>query len=81
MKNKTTVELIDIPSCADQFEEGLFHMTLAATVRSREIQTNRLKHIRKGNSVKRYNHDPVVQALLDVQDGLVSKEYLGENNV
>lgn len=77
MKNKTTVELIDIPSCSDKFEEGLFHMTLAATVRAREIQTSRLKSIRRGDKVKRYSHGPIVQSLIDVQNDMVDNEYLG----
>ena len=71
--NKITVSrgtLLDNDKCVEQVGGNRFEMILIATIRAREIK-------RQHQSSEKYEHrHSNVTALLEVQEGKLSKEYL-----
>jgi DNA-directed RNA polymerase subunit K/omega len=61
---------IDTQKCLDQIGGNRFELVLIASVRSREI-SRRLKNSDQSNYL-----NASVSALLDVQEGIVTRQYL-----
>lgn len=77
MKAKTSVEKVDIDRCLDSFDGNRFLLILGAAIRAREIASQRGFHERNGIKLV-YENKPTVEALCDIADGKIGKEYLSK---
>ena len=75
--NKTTVELVNIDKCLDAFDGSRFRLILAAAARAREI-ANKNTIADKDSKSSKHVHKPTVDALLEIADGKIGKEYLNK---
>ena len=75
MAAPSTVEIVDIDKCLEQFNNSRFQLILAAARRAREIANKRMIQERAGQDYKK-DHKPTVAALIDFANGLDGKEYL-----
>ena len=75
MAKQSTVEIVDIDKCLEQFNGNRFYLILAAARRSREIANKRVFQERNGQSFKK-DHKPTVSALVEIGNGLDGTEYL-----
>ena len=77
MKAQTSIEKVNIDQALDVFDNNQFQLILAASVRAREIASQRVFQERNGARVL-YESKPTVEALAEVADGKVGKEYLNK---
>lgn len=75
MKPQNSVEAVDIDLALENFGGNRFQLILGAAQRAREIANRRIFAERGGDRTK-YNHRPIVQALIDVAEGRAGREYL-----
>lgn len=77
MKAQTSIEKVNIDKALDVFDNNQFQLILAAAVRAREIASQRTFQERNGVRVP-YENKPTVEALCDIANGKVGKEYLNK---
>lgn len=74
---KYSIEKYDIDNCLKAFDGSRFNMILAASKRAREISNSRLFANRKTpGDTNTYEDKPIVQALCEIDQGKIGKEYL-----
>jgi DNA-directed RNA polymerase omega subunit len=69
---KNTVERYNIDNCVKTFDGSRYKMILAGVIRAREIATKRSIAEKNGDRTKHTNK-PVVQALCDIDQGVISE--------
>jgi DNA-directed RNA polymerase omega subunit len=69
---KNTVERYNIDNCVKTFDGSRYNMILAGVIRAREIATKRSIAEKNGDRTKHTNK-PVVQALCDIDQGVISE--------
>lgn len=74
-KTINTVERYNIDNCLVPFGGDRFKMILASSVRAREIASGRTIAERNGD-VTKHTNKPVVQALVEIDQGKFGAEYL-----
>lgn len=74
---KNSIEVYNIDDALAVFDNNQFQLILAASVRAREIASQRVFQERNGVRVP-YENKPTVEALCDFADGKVGKEYLNK---
>ena len=77
MKAQTSVEKVNIDKCLEAFGGNRFYLILGAAARAREIANQRIFHDRNGIKLK-YENKPNVEALCEIADGKIGKEYLNK---
>lgn len=77
MKAQTSVEKVDIDKCLEAFGGNRFYLILGAAARAREIASQRIFQEKNGNKVK-YENKSSVEALCEIADGKIGKEYLNK---
>jgi DNA-directed RNA polymerase omega subunit len=77
MKAQSSIEKVNIDQALDVFDNNQFQLILAASVRAREIASQRVFQERNGVKML-YESKPAVEALVDVASGKVGKEYLNK---
>lgn len=77
MKSLSSVEKVNIDRALEAFDNNRFRLILAASARAREIAGQRITDERNGNKVDHQNK-PTVEALREIADGVVGKEYLNK---
>lgn len=75
-KIKYSIEKYDIDNCLKAFDGSRFNMILAASKRAREISSSRLFVERKTPNESTYENTPTVQALCEIDQGKIGKDYL-----
>lgn len=73
-KVKYTIERYDIDNCLKAFDGNRFQLILATSKRAREIANSRIFADRKEMGI--YDNKPVVEALCEVDQGKIGKDYL-----
>ena len=74
---KNTVERYNIDNCLNAFDGSRYKMILAGAARAREIANKRSFAEKHGDRTKHANK-PVVEALCEIDQGLVGAEYLNK---
>lgn len=77
MKPQTSIEKVNIDNCVDAFDGNRFHLILAASTRAREIAAQRTQNERNGSTLI-HDSKPAVEALCEIADGKIGKEYLNK---
>ena len=77
MKAQTSVEKVDIDQALTSFDNNRFYLILGAAARAKEIASQRIFQEKNGNKVK-YENKSSVEALCEIADGKIGKEYLNK---
>lgn len=76
-KTKNSIERYNIDACLENMGGNRFHLILASSVRAREIASQRTFQERNGVKMP-YENKPTVEALVEIADGKIGKEYLNK---
>lgn len=77
MKTLNTVERYNIDNCVKSFEGSRYKMILAGAARAREIANKRTFAEKHGDKTK-YANKPIVEALVEIDQGKFGVEYLNK---
>lgn len=77
MKAQTSIEKVNIDNAMAVFDNNQFHLILAASIRAREIASQRVFQERNGVRMS-YENKPTVEALCDIAEGKIGVEYLNK---
>jgi hypothetical protein len=72
---KNTVERYNIDNCVKAFGGSRYKMILAGAARAREIASKRTFAGKNGDCT-RHENKPVVEALCEIDQGIIGQEYL-----
>lgn len=77
VKTVNTVERYNIDNCVKSFDGSRYRMILAGAARAREI-ANKRTFAEKQGDVTKHGNKPVVEALCEIDQGKIGKEYLNK---